>query len=372
MLLIFLVADNSAQTKMAASNLGIVIGPNLLSKPNADPYDTSDFKHIYNIVQVFIENYAAIFDGIEEERKQYEETMMKDIMEKREKELQEKEKMKQEQKEIKVKKEEKMKQEMDLKETQRQKDAKQKEEDRRRKEQEELEKKLRKQIEEENAKEQEKIRNQIEEEQKKKWHEQEQERLKKLEQEELDYRRRREEERKKEDEKEKKIREERQREIELQRQYEEEQRRQWQQLQQQQQQPSSPAPVATTTPTSQPAQPEVSPNCEGCGEYIKGQGLQALGKKWHSECFACVVCRKPLSGSFLHKDGKPYCPEDFQKVFAKVCAGCNNVIQGQFIKALGREWHTACFVCVQCKSGFSTGFFEKNGMPFCKNCAQTL
>jgi len=112
------------------------------------------------------------------------------------------------------------------------------------------------------------------------------------------------------------------------------------------------------------------PICSTCQQSITGQGLQALGKKWHPECFVCSSCKNQLTGSFMHHDGKPYCIEDFQKNFSKVCGGCGKMIEGQFIKAMDKEWHpTGCFVCCNCKGTLSSGFFNKGGKPYCQNCA---
>jgi len=51
------VASQSEQNKMASSNLSIVFGPNILVKRDADPYDTSDFRHVYGLVQLLIDHY---------------------------------------------------------------------------------------------------------------------------------------------------------------------------------------------------------------------------------------------------------------------------------------------------------------------------
>jgi len=113
--------------------------------------------------------------------------------------------------------------------------------------------------------------------------------------------------------------------------------------------------------------------CAGCTLPIQSSGLQALDKSWHSECFVCTVCRAPLNGPFCHNDGKPYCSDDYQKLFAKRCAGCGNLIQGQFIRAMRGEWHPqGCFVCTLCKGTLSGGFFEKNTHPYCKDCVQKV
>jgi len=205
------------------------------------------------------------------------------------------------------------------------------------------------------------------------------------EQEELEYRKKREEERKVEEEKDRKLRDERLKEIERQRQYEEEKRIKStiskeeleKSLQAPEQVPPSDLIISGSPPkqsVSQTPNPSTASNvCNGCGQPIQGQGLQALDKKWHSACFVCTCCKKSLSGSFLHTEGKPYCVEDFNKLFAKACGGCAKQIQGPFIRALNREWHpTGCFICANCSGTLSGGFFEKNTKPFCKNCVSLV
>jgi PDZ and LIM domain protein 5/6/7 len=71
----------------------------------------------------------------------------------------------------------------------------------------------------------------------------------------------------------------------------------------------------------------------------------------------------------MHQEGQPYCNEDFQKLFGKTCGGCGKPIEGQFLRAMEKDWHpTNCFVCSNCKGTLSTGFFNKGGKPVCKNC----
>jgi len=153
--------------------------------------------------------------------------------------------------------------------------------------------------------------------------------------EEAEYRKKREEERKKEEENERKQKE------------------------------TNEQPKKVETPPAE----ESSVVCGGCQLHISGQGLRALNKKWHHECFVCSACKKQLSGSFMHHEGKPYCTEDFQKLFSKVCGGCGKTIDGQFMKAMDKEWHpTGCFVCNNCKGPLTSGFFNKGGKPHCKSC----
>lgn len=51
---------------------------------------------------------------------------------------------------------------------------------------------------------------------------------------------------------------------------------------------------------------------------------------WHSQCFVCHSCRKPLAGrSFTSQDERVYCVECYKSCVAKKCGGCLNPITGQ-------------------------------------------
>uniref|UniRef100_A0ACB8FAP2 Actin-binding LIM protein 1 n=1 Tax=Sphaerodactylus townsendi TaxID=933632 RepID=A0ACB8FAP2_9SAUR len=34
--------------------------------------------------------------------------------------------------------------------------------------------------------------------------------------------------------------------------------------------------------------------CNGCGEFVEGEVVTALGKTYHPHCFACTVCKRPF------------------------------------------------------------------------------
>jgi len=54
----------------------------------------------------------------------------------------------------------------------------------------------------------------------------------------------------------------------------------------------------------------------------------AMGKTWHPPCFKCTECRKQLAPDrFFEKNGKPYCEDDFHKLFSPKCAGCHKPIK---------------------------------------------
>lgn len=108
------------------------------------------------------------------------------------------------------------------------------------------------------------------------------------------------------------------------------------------------------------------PRCASCNEPILNQCVAALGLKWHVEHFVCNSCSKPFpGGNFFEKESRPYCEECFLGSFAPKCAVCNQLIKGDCVNALQKQWHPQCFTCAYCKQPFSGTFFEKNGRPYC-------
>ena len=58
--------------------------------------------------------------------------------------------------------------------------------------------------------------------------------------------------------------------------------------------------------------------------YVQGNFINAMGKNWHPLCFKCTACAKPLTPPhFFEKNGKPYCEHDYHRLFAPPCAGCS-------------------------------------------------
>ncbi len=56
--------------------------------------------------------------------------------------------------------------------------------------------------------------------------------------------------------------------------------------------------------------------------------VKAQGKPWHPEHFCCTECNKQLDpNKFWEKDGKPYCEDDFHRLFSPKCGGCSQPIK---------------------------------------------
>jgi len=110
--------------------------------------------------------------------------------------------------------------------------------------------------------------------------------------------------------------------------------------------------------------------CAQCRKPILGEVIQALGKTFHPEHFACGNCQNPLgTANFYEQDGQPHCERCYQELFCARCAHCDEAIVDRCVTAIGKKWHIDHFICTQCLGPFPNGsFFERDQKPFCENC----
>ena len=64
-------------------------------------------------------------------------------------------------------------------------------------------------------------------------------------------------------------------------------------------------------------------------------------------------CGLPLKGSYMTKNGQPYCSDCHEKRFTEECAKCKKKILSNDVVANGVHYHSECFVCNHCKKQFS-------------------
>ncbi|KAG1973607.1 leupaxin [Pimephales promelas] len=103
---------------------------------------------------------------------------------------------------------------------------------------------------------------------------------------------------------------------------------------------------------------------------LLGLGLEmitALGQVWHPEHFVCTTCREEFGSSgFFERDGKPYCEKDYQNLFSPRCAYCKGPITQNILTAMDQTWHPEHFFCSHCGDLFGPdGYMEKDGKPYC-------
>ncbi|CZT48088.1 related to leupaxin [Rhynchosporium secalis] len=105
-----------------------------------------------------------------------------------------------------------------------------------------------------------------------------------------------------------------------------------------------------------------APRCKHCTTPIIGEHMVALGQSWHYGHFFCAECGDPfLAGdSHIEKDGYAWCLNCQTKRTerqAPKCKKCNLAVIGEYVQALGGEWHEKCFRCATCQSSFDDGAF---------------
>ncbi|KPP79337.1 zyxin-like, partial [Scleropages formosus] len=120
------------------------------------------------------------------------------------------------------------------------------------------------------------------------------------------------------------------------------------------------APVITSPPT------EV---CGKCGQALSRSqpAVRAMDKLFHSDCFCCMSCHRPLQGmQFYDRDGQPQCEECYVNSLA-VCAGCGERVTDRVLKAVGQSFHPHCFRCTTCSCSLEgTPFItDDDNHPYC-------
>ncbi|CAL9688153.1 unnamed protein product [Knipowitschia caucasica] len=96
--------------------------------------------------------------------------------------------------------------------------------------------------------------------------------------------------------------------------------------------------------------------CYKCGQPCKGEVLRVQNKHFHLKCFTCKVCGCDLAqGGFFMKNGEYLCTLDYQRMHGTRCNGCGDFVEGEVVTALGKTYHPACFVCTVCKRPFPAG-----------------
>uniref|UniRef100_A0A1A7WSA7 Actin binding LIM protein 1a n=1 Tax=Iconisemion striatum TaxID=60296 RepID=A0A1A7WSA7_9TELE len=117
--------------------------------------------------------------------------------------------------------------------------------------------------------------------------------------------------------------------------------------------------------------------CNGCGDFVEGEVVTALGKTYHPACFVCTVCKRPFpAGDRVTFNGKdclcqfcvePMSPGPKDVLGSSSCAGCGRDIKnGQALLALDRQWHLGCFKCKACSKVLTGEYISKDGAPYCE------
>ncbi|XP_032137629.1 actin-binding LIM protein 1 isoform X28 [Sapajus apella] len=123
--------------------------------------------------------------------------------------------------------------------------------------------------------------------------------------------------------------------------------------------------------------------CHGCGDFVEGEVVTALGKTYHPNCFACTICKRPFPPgdrvTFNGRDclcqlcAQPMSSSPKETTFSSNCAGCGRDIKnGQALLALDKQWHLGCFKCKCCGKVLTGEYISKDGAPYCEKDYQGL
>ncbi|XP_053439756.1 actin-binding LIM protein 1 isoform X9 [Nycticebus coucang] len=123
--------------------------------------------------------------------------------------------------------------------------------------------------------------------------------------------------------------------------------------------------------------------CHGCGEFVEGEVVTALGKTYHPNCFACTICKRPFPPgdrvTFNGRDclcqlcAQPMSSSPKEATCSSNCAGCGRDIKnGQALLALDKQWHLGCFKCKSCGKVLTGEYISKDGAPYCEKDYQGL
>ncbi|KAJ2083231.1 Transforming growth factor beta-1-induced transcript 1 protein [Coemansia sp. RSA 988] len=113
--------------------------------------------------------------------------------------------------------------------------------------------------------------------------------------------------------------------------------------------------------------------CYTCGGSLGEEYVNVLGRRFHVTHFVCEDCNIPLYalGGYLQDPqggNKFYCQRDYLQRFSPSCHACSvQITSGEMAVALGRTYHSECFVCSICQSPFVGDVcYEHNSQPLCE------
>jgi hypothetical protein len=112
--------------------------------------------------------------------------------------------------------------------------------------------------------------------------------------------------------------------------------------------------------------------CGFCGEMIEGEHLVALGKQWHTNHFRCSQCNAEIKGEFFEFDNQPSCKSCSELKFT--CTKCKKPIIDEYYMGNGKILHPDCLEKISCANcnqpiiASETIALDKHYHPECFTC----
>lgn len=104
--------------------------------------------------------------------------------------------------------------------------------------------------------------------------------------------------------------------------------------------------------------------CTRCAKRLPAQAVRIAGMQFHTHCFICDGCKKPLAKSVQHKKERLYHPECYQRLFSPKCKHCQQFISGAYVKAEAAAYHKTCYeqlhklVCTLCNTAIEGPYLQ--------------
>ena len=119
---------------------------------------------------------------------------------------------------------------------------------------------------------------------------------------------------------------------------------------------------------------QFAPTCKRCDRAIMGAYLSAVGSYWHQDCFTCKSCSKSFPRmNFFEHEGQPYCELHYHESPGSLCAKCQQPILWDCVNAMGKKFHPEHFACAFCMEQLKLGNFkEHRGNAYCSPCHDKL
>ncbi|TFY69324.1 hypothetical protein EVG20_g3197, partial [Dentipellis fragilis] len=111
--------------------------------------------------------------------------------------------------------------------------------------------------------------------------------------------------------------------------------------------------------------------CSECGDPFLAQTLDRAGKGTGERKFTGDGEFGDDDVGFTVHRGYPYCEACHVRLRSPKCKKCKLSIRGgqQAVDALGGKWHWECFTCTSCQKPFEDpSFFLRENKPFCESC----
>lgn len=124
-------------------------------------------------------------------------------------------------------------------------------------------------------------------------------------------------------------------------------------------------------PTCVSCHAKQKPQCAVCNQTITEEFLPVDGKNYHYACFKCIDCDGPITGSYSKK-GENYQCQSCNLASHPQCFACNQPIHEEHPTFEGKTYHRACFCCATCSKPISGSHGRRRGdrLAICMECKE--